>query len=190
VICNPRLQSCGSDRVSVLGPSVREPSWWNRGTQYYSIVRFDRRDSVEVYLPPSGGQLTNDSPGSLRLHLEASSKAMQVLDGGEQELGHIDVNVPKLVYTMRCEERFIWKLSVRSLVLRRHTVQFAADGRWLFYTPFFWWQSVLGVENDGPKVIGRVGPTKRIWLFRVAPESDQVPLLSLVAMLHRNWWRS
>jgi hypothetical protein len=49
--------------------------------------------------------VTDDSPGTLRLHLEASSKGTRVLDGDDQDLGHIDVIVPKLVYTMRREER-------------------------------------------------------------------------------------
>jgi hypothetical protein len=132
----------------------------------------------------------DDSPGTLRVHLEASSKGMRVLDGDGQDLGYIDVIVPKLVYTMRREERLIWKLSARSLMLRRHAVEFASDGRWLFYTPFFWWLNVLGVQNGGPKVLGHVGSTKKIWVFSVDPERDDLDLISLVALVHRNWWRS
>lgn len=92
------------------------------------------------------------------------------------------------VYAMRRDKCCIWKLSARSLVLKRHAVQFASGDSWLFHTPWFWWLGIAGVQNGRVRVFGQLGPTKRIWLLRVDPECDDLDLLALVAYMHRNWW--
>jgi hypothetical protein len=82
----------------------------------------------------------------------------------------------------------MWKLSARSLVLKRHAVQFASRDRWLVYTPWFSWLRIAGVQDGRVRVFGHVGPTRRIWGLRVDPECDNLDLLSLIALMHRNWW--
>ena len=176
--------------MSILGPSLSTPTWLNSAKLYYSSVDGDRRDSVEVWVPPDDGQVTPGSPGTLRLHLEVSSRGLRVLDGAAHDCGQIDARLPKLLYTMQRDRRLIWKLSARSLVLRRHAVQFASADNWLFHTPFFWWLNIMGVQDGEVKVLGHVGPNKKIWCFCVDPECDTSDLLSAIALLHRNWWRS
>jgi hypothetical protein len=115
---------------------------------------------------------------------------MRVFDGSGLERGQIDATVPKLLYTMQRDSKPVWKLSARSLVLRRHAVEFSSADRWLFHTPFFWWLNIMGVHSLGARVLGKVGPSKRLWLLFIDPERDDLDLLALVALLHRNWWRS
>ena len=178
--------------MSIFGPSLPEepPTWWKQAKLYYSAVQWRRRDSVHVYIPPDGGQVTDDSPGTLRLQLEASASGLRVLDGDAHERGRIDVELPKIRYAIRRDRDRIGTLSARSFVLRRHAVQFASGDRWLFHTPFFLWLGIAGVQNGQVRVLGQVGPNKTIWLLRVDPECDDLDLLTLVALMHRNWWRS
>jgi hypothetical protein len=112
------------------------------------------------------------------------------MDGAAHECGTIDTALPKLVYRMKRDGRLVWKLSACSFVLRRHTVEFASGQTWLFHTPFFWWLNIMGVQDGGPGVLGRVGPSKKLWAIEIDSERDNLELLSLIALLHRNWWRS
>ena len=186
----PLPDSSGIDCVSILGPSVSEPPWWGRSKMYYSHILSDQRDSVHVWIPPDDGQVTPETPGAVRLRLEVSSTGMRALDGSAHEHGRIDRKFPKVCYTMHRDGNLIWKLSARSLVRRRHAVEFASPDKWLFHTPFYWWMNILGVRNGEIKVLGRVGPSKWIWHLYIDPECDNLDLLSLLALMHRNWWRS
>jgi hypothetical protein len=150
----------------------------------------DACDSVDVWVPPADGEVTIESPGTLRLRLAVSSKGMRVLDDAARERGRIDAAVPKLLYTMYREGGLIWKLSARSIVLRRHAVQFSPADSWLFHTPWYCWLNILGVHCGEVKVVGWVGPNRRYWALCIDPGCDNLDLLSLLALLHRNWWRS
>ena len=176
--------------MSILGPSPPTPAWWNSAKLYYSSIRGDRRDSVQVWSPPDHGRVTADSPGTLRIHLEVWSGGLRVLDGAAHDCGKIDVRVPKVSYIMQRDRRPIWKLSARSLVMRRHAVVFSPADRWLFHTPFFWWLNIVGVQNGDIRVRGHIGHNKKTCGIYVDPECDNLDLLSLIALLHRNWWQS
>jgi hypothetical protein len=115
---------------------------------------------------------------------------MRVLDGAGLERGQISAPVPKLLYTMHRDGSLIWKVSARSIVLRRHAVQFASGDRWLFHTPWYWWLNVLGAHSGAVRVLGWVGPSKRLWALCVDPAHDSFDLLALLALMHRNWWHS
>ena len=177
--------------MRIFAPSlpVEAPTWWKQASLYYSTVQNDRHSSVHVYVPPDDGQVTDDTPGTLRLQLEASASGIRVRDGDARERGRIEAELPMIVYAMRRDRCRIWKLSARSLVLKHHAVQFASGDRWLFHTPWFLWLGIAGVQNGRVRVFGHVGPTKQIWVLRVDPECDDLDLLSLVAFMHRNWWR-
>jgi len=169
---------------------TKPPPWWRSASKYYSRILTFRHASPHVWVPPEDGEVTIDSPGTLRLHLEVSSKGMRVLDGAGQERGQIAAPVPKVLYTMHRDGSHIWKLSARSIVLRRHAVQFASADRWLFHTPWYWWLNILGVQSGAVRVVGWVGPSKRLWGLCVDPEYDSFDLLPLLALMHRNWLHS
>lgn len=169
---------------------MEPPTWWERANLYYSTVQNGGNFSVRVYVFPASGKATSDSPGTLRLQLEASASGFRVLDGDAHERGRIDFELPKIRIrgAMRRDGGHIWKLSARSLVLKRHAVQFTTGDRWLFHTPWFSWRGIAGVQNGQVRVFGHVGRTKQIWILRVDPDCDDLDLLSLLAMMHRNWW--
>jgi hypothetical protein len=123
--------------VRILGPSLPKPAWLSSAKLYYSSIRSDQHDSVEMWSPPDHGQVTTDAPGTLQLHLSASSRGLRVLDGAAHDRGQIDVRLPKLSYAMRRDGTNIWTLSARSLVLRRHAVEYSSADSWVFHTPFF-----------------------------------------------------
>ena len=178
--------------MNVFAPSlpVEPPTWWERANLYYSTVQNGGNFSVRVYVFPASGKATSDSPGTLRLQLEASASGFRVLDGDAHERGRIDFELPKIRIrgAMRRDGCHIWKLSARSLVLKRHAVQFASGDSWLFHTPWFSWLRIAGVQNGQVRVFGHVGRTRLIWILRVDPDCDDLDLLSLLAMMHRNWW--
>ena len=176
--------------MRIFAPSLpaEPPTWWNQANRYYSLVQDDRHFSVRVYVPPDSGAATNDSPGTLRLQLDASASGFRVRDGDGHERGCIDVELRAIRYAMRRDGCQMWKLSARSLVLKRHAVQFASGDRWLVYTPWFSWLRIAGVQDGRVRVFGHVGPTRLIWGLRVDPECDNLDLLSLIALMHRNWW--
>lgn len=51
------------------------------------------------------------------------------------------------------------------------------DGEtWTFDTPFYWWQHLTGSLTGAPRLIGHVGPSKRIWLWRrTRPRNPRCP---------------
>lgn len=115
---------------------------------------------------------------------------MRVVDGVSHERGDIAAPVPKLLYTMHRNGSLIWKLSARSMVLRRHAAQFASSDRWLFHTPWCWRLNMLGLHNGVVRVVGRVGPSKMSWILSVDPKYDSLDLLALLALMQRNWLHS
>jgi hypothetical protein len=175
---------------SIFGPSISQPSWWSGSKRYYSTILMHRRDSVQVWVPPDDGRVTRDSPGTLQLQLDVSSDGIRVLDGAGQERGQVDCRWPKLSYTLHRDGGLVWKISARSLVLRRYAVQFASAESWFCHVPFLWSQKIAGVHHDAVRMLGWVGPTKQVWCFAVDPECDNLDVLSLVALLHRCWWWS
>jgi len=178
-------------RVRLFGPTLpkEQPTWWERASLYYSAIQNDRRDSVHVYRPPDDGQITPATPGTLRLKLEAAADELRVLDGDAHECGSIDVEWGKIKYAMRRDGCQSWKVAARSLMFRRYAVEFASGDRWLFYTPFFCWMGIAGLQDGQVRVLGWVGPNRQIWGLRVDPECDSVEVLALVALMHRSGWR-
>jgi hypothetical protein len=176
--------------MGILGPSMIKPPWWSDANRYYSRISTFRHASPQVWVLPEGGEVTSESPGSLRLHLRVSAEGMRVLDGVGQERGQIAATVPYFSYTMHRDGSLIWKLSARSVVLRRHAAQFASVDRWLFHTPWYWWLNIVGLQNGAVRVVGWVGPSKRLWGLCVDPKYDSLDLLALLALMHRNWFHS
>lgn len=112
---------------------------------------------------------------------------MHVLDAAGVERGRIDSEgiVPGIKYVMRRDGTPVWVLSVRSIVRKRHMLEFTGE-RWTFHTPFFC-MDYYGTVAEVPRVVGFIGPTKRHWAIAVDPERDNPDLLAAVAYLHRIW---
>jgi hypothetical protein len=111
-------------------------------------------------------------------------------DGCEEGIIESEGIVPGGRYLMRRNGNPVWTLSAKSFVRKRHTLELTGGETWTFDTPFFWWQQLTGTACGVPKLLGYVGPTKRLWLIRVEPSRDTHDLLAAVAFMHRKWWRS
>ena len=77
----------------------------------------------------------------------------------------------------------IWRLSVRSILRRRHELQFMSGETWSLQTPFF---SVFfgGTAQDESRLLGRVGRSTEEWFFLVEPGKETMELLTAIAFLH------
>jgi hypothetical protein len=82
-----------------------------------------------------------------------------------------------------------WTLTTRSIVRKRHALESTTGEAWTFDTPFYWWQHLTGTSGGVPRLLGQVGPTKRLWFMWVEPGRDTQDILAAVAFLHRTWWR-
>ena len=69
-----------------------------------------------------------------------------MLDAGGREQGKIrpDGLVPGVKYAMCRNGELVWRLSVRSVVRKHHTLVLANGDCWTIDTPFFWWQNLTG----------------------------------------------
>jgi hypothetical protein len=143
-----------------------------------------------VFIPPDG-DVTAGNPGTLRLRLQPSGRSLHVLDhrGCNEGVIHSDGLVRGIRYVMRRNENSVWILSIRSVVRKRHRLQRTDGETWTFDTPFYWWRHLSGSLAGAQKLIGRVGPSKRIWLFGIEPGRETDDVLAAVALMHRNWWR-
>jgi len=112
-----------------------------------------------------------------------------VLDGAGNEQGIIRPRAPGLGYRMYCSGRPVWTVSSRSLVVRRHALEFSGGGTWDVRTPFFWWMNVLCLENGEARALGRVGSGKRLWFLAIERGRDNLDVLSALAFMHRRWLR-
>jgi len=158
---------------------------------FYSKIEGSSNDPVSVFIPPDG-DVTDESPGTLRLRLRPTGRSLEVLDhkGSAEGVIRSEGLLPGLRYVMRRNENPVWVLSLRSMVRKRHQLQLAEGETWTFDTPFYWWQHLTGSLAGAPKLTGYVGPSKRLWLFGFEPNRETNDLLAAVALMHRNWWRS
>jgi hypothetical protein len=171
------------------------PAWLDEAHWYYSAIGGEESaDSVSVFDASDLDEANNDSPGTLCLRLEArflSSPRVRVLDADGREQGIIRSEglVPCVRYAMRRNGELAWKLSVRSIVRKRHVLELANGDSWTFDTPFFWWQNLTGTAFGAPRLFGGlVVPTKRVWAIWIEPGRDTCDLLAAVAFLHRQYW--
>ena len=166
------------------------PLWVTDAEVFYSRIEDGARVPVTVFTPPDG-EVTDTNPGTVRLRLQPAGRALQVLDHEGRDGGVIRSEgvVRGVRYVLRRNGTSVWTLSIRSLVCKRHRLHLADGGTWTFDTPFYWWQHLTGSLAGAPKILGEVGPSKRIWLFGCEPGCATDDLLAAVALLHRNWWR-
>jgi len=166
-----------------------EPTWLSHARRYYSQIGSESTDPVTVF--SAVGEVSSEKPGQPFVHLEPRSRAVYVLhpDKGERGIIRSEGLVPAVKYVMRRNDDAVWVLSVRSVVRKRHTLRQSVGGQWTFNTPFFS-QDLSGTVSGGVKLVGRVGPTMRLWFMRVEPGCDTPDVLAAVAFLHRSWWRS
>ena len=79
------------------------------------------------------------------------------------------------------QRRVSWGLFVR----KHHQVIIAGREDWTFDTPFFWRHHYFtGALTGQTRLLGLVGPTKRMWRFSVEPGRDTPELLAAVTFLH------
>lgn len=138
---------------------------------------------------PETGDASEENPGTLCIRLTAAFRKIRVVGANGIEHGVIRPRGPGFGYAMRRSDEPIWTFSNRSLVLRRHALSFANDGRWDVRTPFYWWMNVVCSENLLTHALGRVGHSKRFWQLWIQPGHDRVEVLAALAFLHRRWWR-
>lgn len=161
-----------------------------QGRVFYSRIDQGATDPVSVFIPPDG-DVTTDTPGTLRLRLQPVGRALRVLDhrGNSEGIIRSEGLVRGIRYVMRRDENPVWTLSIRSMVRKRHQLRLTDGETWTFDTPFYRWRHVTGSLAGAPRIIGHVGPSMRLWLFGVEPDRETDHLLAAVALLHRNWWR-
>ena len=171
-------------------PDFERPAWCDDARVFYSRIDKGRDDPVSVFIPP-GGDVTDENPGTLRLRLHPSGRALDVLDhrGCNDGVIRSEGLVRGVCFVMRRNDGPVWRLSVRSVVRKRHELRFTSGEVWMFDTPFYWWQGLTGTLAGAPRLIGHVGPRKTFWLFGVEAGHDADDVLAAVAVLHRNWWR-
>ena len=169
----------------------RRPARLNDARRYYSTIGGESADPVSVFTAADGEEVSSATPGTPCLHLEPRFRLVRVLDADGREEGVIRSEgiVPGVRYVMRRNGYLVWVFSVRSIVRKRHTLEPADGETWTFDTPFFWWQHLTGTACGVPKLVGYVGPTKRVWLMWIEPGRDTHDLLAAVAFMHRKWWR-
>jgi hypothetical protein len=105
-------------------------------------------------------------------------------------MGFVRFGLPGLKSAMIRGDRVVWMLSVRSLVRKRLRLVVPDGDTWVFDTPFFWRQGLSGRAGGMPRLLGRVGPRKSVWLMWVEPGRDTLDLLAAVGSMHRSWWHS
>jgi len=170
--------------------SSREPSWLQNARRYYSQVDAESTDPVTVF-SADADEVSNETSGRPCVRLEPAFRSCRVIDSYKGELGtiHSEGVVPLVKYVMRVKNETIWTLSVRSVVRKHHALRRVDGGQWTFNTPFFWWQHLSGTLGGTPRLLGRVGPTKRVWFVKIEPGLDTPDILAAIAFMHRNWWR-
>jgi hypothetical protein len=139
------------------------PAWLNDSRWYYSLVGEGSAQPVSVFDATDCDEVTNESPGILCLRLEPRfrySPRVRVVDAGGGEVGVIRPEglVPGVRYAMYRDCEPAWRLSVRSIVRKRHALKLANGVSWTVYTPFFgcrWVGTVHGI----PRMVGIVGPS-------------------------------
>jgi hypothetical protein len=166
------------------------PTWFS-APRYYTQIGGESADPVTVFEIPDNAEVSSEQPGTPFLHLEPSVRLVRVrdVDGQEQGIIRSDGIVPRTRYVMRRDGAVVWVLRARSFVFKRHALEHRSS-EWIFETPFFWWQQLTGSCEGAPRLVGRVGPTKRLWSIWVEPGRDTKDIMAAVAFMHRNWWRS
>jgi hypothetical protein len=164
--------------------------WLSSGHRYYSQIGPESADPVTVF---SAGheEVSSERPGTPCVYLQPGPRFVRVLDGDKNNRGMIRSEGLRALgrYVMRRDAEVVWVLTVRSVVRKRHTLCPVVGDDWTFDTPFFWWQQPAGSVSGSPRLIGRVGPTKRLWFMMIEPGRDTPDVLAAVAFVHRKWWR-
>jgi len=176
-----------SKETNVTGD--QSPAWFN-APRYYSQID-GAVGPVTVFEIPDSLEVSSKEPGKVFLWLEPSSRVVRVRDVEGQERGIIrsEGMIPRTKYVLRRDGEVVWTLRARSVVLKRHALEHD-HAHWIFDTPFFWWQDLAGQCEGSRRLVGKVGPTKRLWFVWVEPGKDDKDLMAAVAFMHRNWWRS
>ncbi|MEW4570631.1 hypothetical protein AB1L88_22435 [Tautonia sp. JC769] len=170
------------------------PAWLDDARWYYSLIGEGTAQPVSVFDATGRDEVSDESPGNLRLRLEPRSRyspRVRILDADGHAAGVIRPEgiIPGLRYAMlRDSDRGpAWQLSVRSLVRKRHTLTLAHGVTWTIDTPFFgtsWKGTVRGI----PRLVGIVGPGWwGAWQIWIEPGWESTELLAAVAFLHRQW---
>jgi len=166
------------------------PTWLSSGRRYYSKVGLESNDPVTVF-STGDEDVSHEKPGTPCVYLEPGSRLVHVLDTDQKERGTIrsDGLMPLGRHVMCQGTEVLWGLSVRSVVRKRHTLCPVVGDQWTFNTPFFWWQQLSGSVSGTPRLLGTVGPTKRLWFMMIEAGRDTPDVLAAVAFMHRKWWR-
>ena len=194
-----RIRHCaGRPRVkahegqSMEGSGI--PAWLDEARWYYSEIGGEIADPVSVFDANRPRRGERRDAGNAIPRLEARYlwfTGVRVLDADGHEQGIIRSLglVPCVRYVMCRNGELVWKLSVRSIVRKRHVLELANGDSWTFDTPFFWWQNLTGTALSAPRLFGGlVVPTKRVWAMWIEPGRDTFDLLAAVAFLHRQYW--
>jgi hypothetical protein len=168
---------------------VDKPAWTADARIYYSQIGSPSTDPVTIFAVPQGEDVSSEKPGAPYLSLEPRFRAVHVrhVDGREHGIIRSEGMLPGVRYVMRRNGELVWTLSVRSIVRKHHALEPSVGEKWTFDTPFYWWQHLTGKVGGVPRLIGGVGPTKRLWFMGLEPGRDTHDLLAAVAFMHRKW---
>lgn len=169
----------------------RGSTWLRSGHRYHSRIGPDSTDPVTIFRA-GDEDASNEGPGIPCVHLAPVSRSIvRVFDADKNDRGTIRSEGfrPLGRYVMRRNTELIWVLSVGSIVRKRHTFCPVVGDRWTFDSPFFWWQQLAGSVDGTPRLVGEVGPTKRVWLMTIEAGFDAPDVLAAIAFMHRKWWR-
>lgn len=170
------------------------PAWLDDARCYYSEIGGDSSDPVRVVAVPESAETSSELPGALCLRLEPRARASALVhvlgaDGREEGIIRPEGLVPGVRYVMYRNGKPAWKLSVRSILRKRHALELANGDLWTFETPFFWWQNLTGTAAGVPRVLGGlVLPTTTVWGMWIEPGWDSFDVLAALAFMHRQWW--
>jgi hypothetical protein len=171
----------------------RIPNWMDDARWYYSQIGEDSAQPVSVFNATGCDEVSSESPGALYLRLEPVrrySPRLRVLDAGGREAGLIRSEglVPGVRYAMHRNGQPVWKLSVRSIVRKRHVLELANGDPWTFDTPFYWWQNLTGTALGAPRLFGGYDRVSWIWGMWIEPGWDSFDMIAAVAFMHRQWF--
>lgn len=143
------------------------PAWIDDARRYCSEIGGEAGDPVSVFDASDSDAISDESPGTLCLRLEPRPHWLpwvRVLDADRREQGIIrsEGPVPGVRYAMRRNGELVWRISVRSIVRNRHTLELAHGDSWTFDTPFFWWQNLTGTAS-GTRGCSEASSSRRRW---------------------------
>ena len=169
-----------SDRIA--------PEWLQSAPHwYYTHIERGLPSVITVRRATRDQEVSDQAPGTLVLRVRPRRGLTLIFDIEGHDRGNIRREGARR-YILRQNDTAIWKLTLWSIVRKRHQLQMIGGDVWTFDTPFFRYRGVRGTVSDHERLLGAVGPTMRHWGFLVDANQITIDLLAAVAYMHWKWW--